>query len=153
MTFRIIILALCLFGLSCGERETAKTAENKSSPTPEPLAPAVLRSGNSDFDQFLERFNKDSAFQAGHIQYPLRFQQYDRDRAKTVVVAVPREAMQFMDFSKTNPSEWTQYIQTTPGSTKATIQIRGVASGMVIDYYFEKINTNWMLVLIDDQST
>lgn len=153
MTFRIIILALCLFGISCGEHQTAKTAEPKNTPAPQALTPADLRSGNSDFDQFLENFNKDSAFQVSHILYPLKFQQYDQDRAKTVVVNVPREGMQLMDFSQTNVSEWTQQIITTPGGTKATIQIRGVSNGMLIDYQFEKMNGSWMLVLINDQST
>jgi hypothetical protein len=144
-----LILCLCCF--SCGDRETPKTVESAS--TPPPVTEAPVSSGNSDFDQFLDRFNKDSAFQVSHIQYPLKFQQYDHDRAKTIVVAVPKESMQLMDFSKTNPSEWTQQVASATGGNKAIIQIRGVANGMIIDYYFEKMNDQWFLVMIDDQST
>ncbi len=62
-----------------------------------------------------------------------------------------------MDFRKKKSNsrydQWKQEIVLDKGETKATIEIRGIENGIMVDYYFEKNDDRWMLVGVDDSST
>lgn len=83
-------------------------------------------------------------------QYQL---EYDRD----TVIYIGRSEFKTVDFRK-NRSEgrydqWTQEIVPDKSGRKATIEIRGIDNGIMVDYRFEKIEGRWLLVGIEDQST
>jgi len=62
-----------------------------------------------------------------------------------------------MDFRKKkstgNYDQWEQMIVIDKNNTSATIEIRGIENGIMVDYLFEKVNEVWMLIEIDDSST
>jgi len=62
-----------------------------------------------------------------------------------------------MDFgkkkSKGQYDQWEKKIVVDKNNTSATIEVRGIDNGIMVDYLFEKINGTWMLIEIDDSST
>ncbi|MFL5809267.1 MAG: hypothetical protein ACJ749_07070 [Flavisolibacter sp.] len=76
---------------------------------------------------------------------------------KDTIFYKQRSAFEMMDFRKKKSDsrydEWRQEIFLEKSQTRATIEIRGVDNGLVVDYLFEKRNGKWMYVGIDDQST
>ena len=62
-----------------------------------------------------------------------------------------------MDFRKKKSDsrydQWKQDAVLDKGGNKATIEIRGIENGIMVDYYFEKDDGKWMLVAVHDSST
>jgi hypothetical protein len=49
--------------------------------------------------------------------------------------------------------QWEQKIVIDKSNASATIEIRGIENGIMVDYLFEKVNGAWMLIEIDNSST
>lgn len=78
---------------------------------------------------------------------------YDKD----TLVYINKSDFDLLDFSKKNSSvhsdQWEQRIVLDSNHVSATIQIRGIDNGIIVDYLFEKVNGAWMLIEIVDKST
>lgn len=102
-------------------------------------------------------FSKDSGFQRSRTKFPLRIKQYDIDNEKDTIIYEEQLTFEMKDFRKKESEnkydQWKQEIILDNNEAKATIEIRGIENGIMVDYYFEKKEGKWMLVSVDDSST
>jgi hypothetical protein len=62
--------------------------------------------------------------------------------------------MDFREKQKANEhDEWKQEVVIDKDNVKATIEVRGLDNGIVVDYIFERRKGRWMFIGIDDSST
>lgn len=82
---------------------------------------------------------------------------YDIDNDRDSVIYKETSDFEMMDFRKNKSTgrydQWEQKIVVDKADTSATIEIRGIDNGIMVDYRFKKINKAWMLTEIDDSST
>lgn len=133
-------------------RKTGVTQSKLLSPIQSGIDPV-----DRDFNMFIEKFSKDSAFQLNRTKFPLRIKQYDIDNDKDTILYEQRSAFEMKDFRKKRSDgiydQWKQEIVFDENDTKAKIEIRGTYNGIMVDYYFEKKDGMWILMNIDDAST
>ena len=143
----LMSLLLCCKN-STVENTTDKHLESKSETIPLNI--------DNDFDTFLTYFNKDSAFQISRIVFPLKVRELELDDSSELIDKVyHKRDHHHMDFTppkfKSNVGNYTQEIHIDRDT--ATIEIRGIDNGLIIDYKFEKRNKKWMLITWTDSST
>lgn len=109
-----------------------------------------------NFESFIQEFSSDSNFQKSRIQFPLKITLIDENNKSTEFFKKSNE-FEMMDFrmkkSKGKTNQWEQNIVINEDHKSAQIQIRGIDNGIHVDYLFKKINGNWFLFEITDQST
>lgn len=111
---------------------------------------------DKSFDTFILHFSQDSIFQINRIKFPMRVQELElNDSSEMVWRTINKSDHRTMNFSppkfKDNIDNYTQKIK--PNGNKATIEIRGIDNGIIMDFLFEKIGGRWMLVSWIDSST
>jgi len=112
---------------------------------------------DNSFNVFIEKFSSDSVFQLSRTKFPLKVKWYDLDNHNDSIIYIDRSKFEIMDFRKKKSTghhdQWEQNIQIGKDNASATIEIRGIENGIMVDYLFETINGAWMLIEIDDSST
>lgn len=112
---------------------------------------------DKNFNSFLELFSKDTTFQLSRIVFPFQVKQYDVMNDKDTVFYRKRVGFEIMDFREKQKAsehdEWKQEVVIDKNNLKATIEVRGIDNGIVVDYIFEKRKGRWMFVGIVDSST
>jgi hypothetical protein len=112
---------------------------------------------DSNFNDFIDKFSIDSTFQLGRTKFPLKTKCYVLDNFRDSIIYKDRSKFELMDFRKKKSAgqsdQWEQKIVIGKENASATIEIRGIENGIMVDYLFEKINGAWMLIEIDDSST
>lgn len=146
------LIIATFFGCHSNQKKVENSTPNQHS--------FILSSNNSvdkNFNSFIEQFSIDPAFQIKRTKYPLQMKQYDIDKDKDTIIYLPSSEFEMMDFrqtkSNTQYDQWKQEIVLDENHNKATIEIRGIDNGIMVDYLFEKSKGKWMLVGIDDSST
>lgn len=104
-----------------------------------------------DFSYFIEKFSKDSVFQRSRVNFPIKIQLLDDD-FELVEFIVEKEDYFTLNFIY--PDDFIEFKQKIIlHQNKATIEVRGTANGIMIDYFFEKIEGKWKLKTWIDSST
>lgn len=116
----------------------------------------IARNVDSNFETFLSLFNKDSLFQVSRIVFPLKVKELELgDPSEMLDKSINKEEHRKLDFSlpefKDSIDNYTQNIRLEKNN--ATIEIRGVDNGIIMDVFFEKKNGKWMLISWTDSST
>jgi hypothetical protein len=139
----------------CGNNST-NSASGQSTETQTPTIP-TKETIDSNFNDFVDKFSSDSTFQLSRTKFPLKIKWYDLDNDKDSIIYKDRSDFEMMDFRKKKSrgqyDQWEQKIVVDKNNTSATIEIRGIENGIMVDYLFEKINGAWMLIELDDSST
>ena len=124
----------------------------------QPITPIIPSNVNSNFQTFLEYFNKDSIFQISRIAFPLKVKEansdIDFDLRERIIQKADFRKMDFTyDKSKKNKQvdNYEQNIKVE--GNKAVIEIRGIENGIIADYYFIKKNGKWTLLTWINSST
>jgi hypothetical protein len=138
--------------LCCKNATNTGTADKHQENKGNIISPGV----DKDFNTFLTYFSKDSVFQISRIAFPLKVEELElNDSLEMIEKVLEREDHQHMDFSppkfESNLDNYTQKVRVD--KDKATIEIRGIDNGLLIDYIFEKRNNRWMLITWTDSST
>ncbi|WP_207420225.1 DUF4348 domain-containing protein [Desertivirga brevis] len=111
---------------------------------------------DSNFNDFIEKFSSDTAFQISRTRFPLKVKWYNNENDRDSLIYKDRSAFEMIDFRKkksdTKYDKWEQK-RMVDKATSARIEIRGIDNGIMVDYLFEKIKGAWMLIEIDDDST
>lgn len=111
---------------------------------------------NENFNDFLEKFSKDSIFQISRIDFPLRVSQLDDDYQPMDKIIV-KENFSIIDFSKENSGNFKEtdnYFQKSIlKDNQAKLEIRGIDNGIYLDVFFERIKGKWKLKAWTDSST
>jgi len=112
---------------------------------------------DNNFNNFIDKFSIDSTFQVSRTKFPLKIKWYDIDNDRDSIIYRDSSSFELMDFgkkkSKGQYDQLEQKIVVDKNNTSATIEVRGIDNGIMVDYLFEKINGKWMLIEIDDSST
>jgi hypothetical protein len=152
----ITSLLLAILWTSCESSGSANTTSQQSRenqtvsiPTKEPV--------DNNFNDFIEKFSVDTTFQLSRTKFPLKTKWYDIDNDRDSLIYKDQSDFKMMDFRKKKTAspydQWEQKIVIDKNNTSATIEIRGIENGIMVDYLFEKINGAWILIGIDDSST
>lgn len=152
------ILASLLFSILLTSCDNSSTYTTSGQATKKPIVTEPTpETTDNNFNDFIEKFSTDTAFQASRIKFPLKTKWYDMDNERDSVIYQDRLGVEMMDFRTKKSTgqfdQWEQQIVIDKNNTSATIQIRGIENGIMVDYSFEKINGSWMLVEMDDSST
>lgn len=149
-----IILFISL--LTACDRSSTNSASRQSNETQYRTIPTKEAIDNN-FNDFINKFSTDSTFQISRTKFPLKTKWYDIDNDKDSLFYKDRASFEMMDFRKKKSTgqydQWEQKIVVAKNNTSATIEIRGIDNGIMVEYLFEKINGAWMLIEMDDSST
>lgn len=148
-----LLFAIVLTSCDSGSMNTTSRHLNEKQTVTIPTKETV----DNNFNDFIEKFSADSAFQLNRTKFPLKIKWYDIDNDRDSLIYKDRSGFEMMDFRKkkstTQYDQWEQKIVVGKNNTSATIEIRGIENGIMVDYLFEKINEAWMLIEINDSST
>lgn len=102
----------------------------------------------SDFYKFLDKFNTDSIFQIGHINFPIKYTIIDiEDKKETDWIKEQDWTMLVLKNSdyvvNRNIDAYEQFVEIEENS--AIVKLRGIENGIRIDFIFEKHNGIWIL--------
>ncbi len=111
---------------------------------------------NEDFNDFLEKFSKDSVFQLSRIDFPLKVSELNDDY-QVVETIVRKEDYSIFNFSVNKAGEIKKtdtYFQNEIVSRNyAKLEIRGIDNGIYLDIFFERVEGKWKLKTWTDSST
>ncbi len=100
------------------------------------------------FQQFLEKFSSDSAFQINHTLFPFKIASYDiEDNMDTSLIS--QDKWQFLNlqydsiYAKREVNAYTQNIDVFQDS--CIVSYKGIDNGIWIDYVFVRQYNDWML--------
>jgi hypothetical protein len=151
----IISILIYVFLTSCNDNSTNSKSQldNKKEVVTLPSKETV----DNNFNDFLEKFSTDSAFQISRTKFPLKINWYDIENDNDSLIYKDVSDFEMMDFRKKKSSgqydQWEQKIVVDKNNKSAKIKIRGIENGIMVDYLFEKINGIWMIIGIEDRST
>lgn len=147
--FLVTMLNACDNSSTNSTSRQSNESQNPTIPTKEAI--------DNNFNDFINKFSTDSIFQVSRIKFPLKIKWYDIDNNRDSIIYKNIESFELMDFRKKKSTgqydQWEQNIFVDKNNTSATIEIRGIENGIMVDYLFEKIKGVWMLIEIDDRST
>lgn len=116
-------------------------------------------SDSENFNEFLTKFNEDSAFQVKSIRFPFTIESFElgnngedisvkkqiiKEEWKTINLEYKEE------YKQREVDAYTQKIQVLKGT--AVIEFRGIDNGIHFKYSFVKNNGQWVLVSMTDWS-
>jgi hypothetical protein len=131
-----------------GWQESA--GSNKNQNVSQNAIPADL---DSKFETFIKYFSKDSLFQIGRIDFPLKVQNRQENKIQDVTIQKSKFHKLDFDVKTAGTRMFDKYNQNIKvEGNQAKIEIRGVDNGIFIDVYFEKISKKWKLVTWVDSS-
>lgn len=145
----VFLLTACDSSSTNSPSLQSKETQNQTIPTKEAI--------DNNFNDFINKFSTDSTFQLSRTKFPLKTKWYDIDNDRDSLIYKDRASFEMMDFRKKKSTgqydQWEQKIVVAKNNTSATIEIRGIENGIMVDYLFEKVNGKWMLIEIVDGST
>jgi hypothetical protein len=109
----------------------------------------------NDFVAFYANFLQDSVFQKDHIVFPLVVNTYydaPDEMFKDTTYSIAKTNWHILSSDSIMNFEYS-WSKNTKFGDKQMIFLNGNDNGIYEEYYFEKINNEWFLVLYNDQST
>ena len=147
---KLLILTFILIG--CGSNQIKFKVDKPTVDTATKLTPVNL---DDDFNVFIQYFSKDSLFQISRIDFPFTIREYDVMNDTEIVRTIDKSNFKKLDFTikktKSATDNWQQEININ--KNKATIEIRGIENGIMLDIFFEKKFGQWKFVTWVDHST
>ncbi len=104
-----------------------------------------------DFNVFFKKFNEDQKFQISRVIFPLKYKANNED-FELLDYTMTKEKYKVL---RLNNKADEKYLKRTLSvkKSKATLEERGLDSGIYIDYIFELKDNKWFLKTFVDQST
>jgi len=168
-TLKLIILGTLISTFVCckqndkmeKESELNKISDstllNKASSEPKKIKSSIPENIDSEFEIFLELFNRDSVFQISRVNFPIKSKEINYDNYETFEKTINISNYEIIDLTIDPSSEKKEYDKYTQKTIlkelKAIIEIRGIDNGINCDYEFEKINGEWKLTTWRNLST
>jgi hypothetical protein len=152
----LFITILLLF--SCSGTAKKKSAPPGAGAAPSSRAAAVQPVGKNDFDTFLDRFNRDSAFQVSSVHFPLFCLSWagdpdDMEGYDTLLISKEDYEIELLRDTVGNyiPGQPT-YISVEKKGNKRLVLLKVEDSGIHITYFF-RFRKRWELYRVEDAST
>ena len=159
----IIISYLILFLLGCKNKFTNTDSQEKDSTVSANIEKTQLfKSCNESFDEFFERFAKDSIFQKNRVKYPFKYlsSEYDFEKRKDTInteFILNKDNFSFIDFTEDKNAmdkEFDKYtVDIEDLDSIKNYRLNGYDNGIRITHKFKIIDGCWYMVEILDEST
>ena len=111
----------------------------------------------SDFDEFFEKFGKDSLYQIDHIKFPIKYSFLSEDYQNVIDSILNKKDYHYINFDsdkKAMQSETGKYtVEKEKTKNKILYKQIGYDNGIYMTFEFQIINGCWYLVRISDEST
>lgn len=116
-----------------------------------------IRDKKEDFSSFFYNFSKDSVFQKERIIFPLKYSYEDIDSG-LINELLDNNKWFYIDFNKdksakNNNVDAFEVIVKKISENKIKYIRKGIDNGILVEFYFIKINDKWFLVSVNDFST
>ncbi|RYJ36876.1 DUF4348 domain containing protein [Flavobacterium anhuiense] len=106
---------------------------------------------SEDFNEFFKKFNSDSKFQISRVIFPLKYKANNED-FELLDYTMTKEKYKVLHLNNKADEKYLKRTLSVKKS-KATLEERGLDSGIYIDYIFELKDNKWFLKTFVDQST
>lgn len=103
---------------------------------------------STSFIQFFNKFSQDTIYQIRHIAFPLRKIENDGDSSDTTYIR--EEEWSFVPFLELKKESGE--LQMSFGSSEARLVYSKVDTGIYVSHLFKKLNGEWWLVEVADES-
>ncbi|MBJ2124279.1 DUF4348 domain-containing protein [Flavobacterium sp. IB48] len=104
-----------------------------------------------DFNVFFKKFNEDQKFQISRVIFPLKYKANNED-FELLDYTMTKEKYKVLHLNNKADEKYLKRTLSVKKS-KATLEERGLDSGIYIDYVFELKDNKWFLKTFVDQST
>lgn len=120
-----------------------------------------FNSCNETFDEFFERFSRDSVFQKNRVKYPFKYlnSEYDFDKRQDTISAeliLNKDKFSFIDFTEDKNAMDKEYDKYTVSMEDLqgikNYRLNGYDNGIRITHKFKLIDGCWYMVEILDES-
>lgn len=142
---------LSAFGMNCSNTDDTEITSTYSDNFPSKKSDTI----ETDFNSFLTLFNSDSAFQLSSIDFPMKVQEINRESdhelTEKIIDKSNYKRLDLSDNLSNSNNNFTREIKINNNS--ATVEIRGIESGVKVDFFFERENGKWKLITWIDSST
>jgi len=113
---------------------------------------------NETFDEFFERFSRDSLYQKSRVKYPLKWTYYESlENSKLTIEMRNHASYRFFSFIKDAEASKKIYgaFEVIKLKQRDTIiyQRKGLDNGLLINFKFKLVDDCWFMVEILDEST
>lgn len=136
----IACILLNILLISCDNNSTETT--NRNTKEKQTVSIPSKETVDNNFNNFFEKFSSDSAFQISRTKFPLKIKWYDIENDRDSFIYMDGSNFEMIDFRKKNSTghydQWEQKIKVNGNNTSATIQIRGIENGIIVDYLLKK---------------
>lgn len=106
---------------------------------------------SEDFNEFFKKFNSDSKFQISRVIFPFKYKANNED-FELLDYTMTKEKYKVLHLNNKADEKYLKRTLSVKKS-KATLEERGLDSGIYIDYIFELKDNKWFLKTFVDQST
>ncbi|MBE9491200.1 MAG: hypothetical protein IMY67_12955 [Bacteroidetes bacterium] len=109
------------------------------------------------FNEFFEKFSKDSLFQKSRVKYPLKWSYYRESYEKLTIEHIEQKDFIYIDFTEDKNA-----MQKKSGKYEVVIEkskyevnylLKGYDNGIHMNHIFKLVEGCWFLVEIIDEST
>lgn len=140
---------LSAFGMNCSNSNDTEIPSTHSDNLPSKKSDTK----EMDFNSFLTLFNSDSAFQISHVDFPINVQEIKSESNYEITERIIDESnYRILDLSVPG-SNFNYLREVKVYNNDATVGFSGIETGIMIQFFFEKINGKWMLTSWIDKST
>ncbi|MCR8667527.1 DUF4348 domain-containing protein [Aestuariibaculum sp. M13] len=160
---KLIIILSFLFLISCINKDrenkektfTSSNVENMKNDGEEKVQnKESFKNCNETFDEFFERFSRDSIFQKSRVHYPLKWYFLaDNESSKLSLDIINRvEDYDYIDFTMDSQSDKYEVVYEREEKSVNYI-LKGSDSGVFMTYKFKTLDECWYMFEIIDEST
>lgn len=167
--FKLILITLIIFALFSCKKETTskkvssndsllnvvdkkpihnfKNEENKTIPV------ELVKNCDQTFEDFFERFSRDSIYQKSRVKYPLKWYYLEDNESNKLRFDVinKKDDYDYVDFTLDNQSDKYEVVHEKKEKEMNYI-LKGNDSGLFMTYKFKLIDGCWYMVEIEDKS-
>lgn len=135
------------------------TIYNSSEKKVEITSSEFAKDCNQTFDEFFDRFAKDSVFQKERVKYPMEWSYYGEANYQELITEIvdSKQKFRYFDFTDDKNAINREYgafeVNRINHIDSVIYQRIGLDTGLLISFKFQLIDNCWYLVSIVDKST
>ena len=141
LTLSIIVFVVSVFLIVGCKNKEASNTETADVQVSNPTADTT-----KDYEDFFKKFETDKSYQLSHIKFPIKYVSESPDGSETK--EIQKSGYQYSNAFKEDIK--CEYKKINDKEFNA--EVRGVESGIAVDYLFNKFDNEWYLVKVVDYS-
>lgn len=142
----ICIIFISFLIVGCKNKETSNT-DNADIHGANPVTSKMTAETTKDYEEFFKKFETDKSYQVSHIKFPYKYASESPDGSTNEEI----QKSKYKYFGLFKEDVKNEYKKINDNEFK--VEKRGVESGVAVEYYFKKFETEWYLIKVVDYST